>query len=90
MSDGGYSLQALYSSTERWVHTKSGTKNRDGYDVYLIDYSADVYVMIPNSDQNNPDLALLASNDTDTIAQYSGIYSSTIYYHVIYDDGQSQ
>lgn len=32
------------------LHTKSGTKNRDGYDVYLIDYSAEVYAKIPSSD----------------------------------------
>ncbi len=68
------------------LHTKSGTINRDGKDVYIIDYSADVFIKIPSSDPNNPDIALLASNDNDAIANYAGISSSNIYYHVIYDD----
>ena len=68
------------------LHTKSGTINRDGKNVFIIDYSADVFIKIPSSDPNNPDIALLAAEDSDTIANYAGIYSSNIYYHVIYDD----
>ncbi|MBP5162401.1 MAG: hypothetical protein ILP16_05430 [Spirochaetales bacterium] len=68
------------------LHTKSGTLNRDGKPVYIIDYSADVFIKIPSSDPNNPAIALLAAEDSDTIANYAGIYSANIYYHVIYDD----
>ena len=72
------------------LHTKSGSINRDGKRVYLVDYTADVFINIPISDNSNPDIAKLANGDDDTIANYAGVYSTYIYYHVIYDDGQSQ
>ena len=58
--------------------------NRDGFDVYTVDYSDDIFIKIP------PIAALTTPASEEAynaaLVQYGGIYTSTIYYHVIYDD----
>ena len=68
------------------LHVKPGTLNRDGKLAYIVDYTADVFIKIPNN--SNQDISELTSGESTTVAEYAGIYTSNIYYHVIYDDSK--
>lgn len=83
-----YDGTAKYSAETRGTVclnlTTQHSINRDGSDVYIVDYSDDIFIKIP------PIAALTTPANEEAynaaLVQYGGIYTSTIYYHVIYDD----
>ena len=63
--------------------------NRQGKEVYHVDYVGEVYIDIPMVESLDPSRYSAGKEDPDyttALSEYSGIYTSNIYYHVIYDD----